>query len=48
MNVTNKITISTISSIPALRQIRSDSSWTFPLTGKIYVNTVISYRSPDR
>jgi prepilin-type N-terminal cleavage/methylation domain-containing protein len=47
-NVTNIITISTISSIPPLRQIRSDCIWTFPSTGKIYTNTVISYRSPDR
>jgi prepilin-type N-terminal cleavage/methylation domain-containing protein len=45
---TNIITISTVQSNPPLRMIRSDCSWTFPLTGKIFTNTVVTYRGPDQ
>ena len=31
-----------------LRQIRSDCVWTFPRTGQIFTNTVITYRAADR
>jgi len=33
---------------PYLRQIRSDVVWQFPLTGKIYTNTLITFRAPDQ
>src|SRR5664279_5317831 len=42
MSVTNTLTISTISNIPALRQIRSDSAWYFSRTGKWFTNTIIT------
>jgi len=46
MNVTNKLTISTISyrPNPAVRQIRSDSPWYFPRTAQWFTNTIITYR----
>jgi Tfp pilus assembly protein PilV len=46
--VTNYLTISTISTSPKLRQIRSDALWTFPLTGMTYTNTIITLRAPDQ
>ena len=45
--VTNRITLTQISTTPQLRQVRSDCIWTFPLTKKIFTNTVITYRAPD-
>ena len=33
---------------PYLRQIRSDVVWAFPLTGKLYTNTIITFRAPDQ
>jgi hypothetical protein len=44
MNVTNVLQITTVTTIPALRQIRSDCAWTFPNTGATFTNTVITYR----
>jgi len=44
---TNYISITNVSINPALRQIRSDCSWTFPSSGKRYSNTVILLRAPD-
>lgn len=44
---TNYIYISTNLSAPKLRQIRSDVIWTFAKMGKIYTNTVVTYRAPD-
>ncbi len=44
---TNIITVSTVQTNPPLRMIRSDCTWTFPATAKIYTNTVITYRAPD-
>lgn len=47
--VTNFITIVPYGPAqPPLRMIRSDCVWTFPLTGKLCTNTVISLRSPDQ
>jgi hypothetical protein len=46
--VTNYIYVSTYSSTPPLRQIRSDCVWTFPLTGQLCTNTAISFRAPDQ
>jgi type II secretory pathway pseudopilin PulG len=46
VSITNTLRISTITTIPkpAVRQIRSDSTWYFPLTATWYTNTVITYR----
>jgi type II secretory pathway pseudopilin PulG len=49
--VTNYISLQQIAipnSTAKLRQIRSDCVWTFPATGRIYTNTVITYRAADR
>ena len=46
--VTNFISVTKVSDNPPLRQIQSDCVWTFPLTGRIYTNTVITLRAPDQ
>ncbi len=46
--VTNYIYVSTVSSAPPLRMIRSDCVWTFPLTGQLATNTAITLRAPDQ
>jgi type II secretory pathway pseudopilin PulG len=45
---TNYITLTTVSTAPPLRMIRSDFVWTFPNTQKIFTNTMITYRAPDQ
>ena len=45
--VTNYITLTQISTSPELREVWSDCVWTFPITKKIFTNTVITYRAPD-
>lgn len=45
--VTNYITLIQISTTPQLREVWSQCVWTFPRTGQIYTNTVITYRAPD-
>jgi prepilin-type N-terminal cleavage/methylation domain-containing protein len=45
--VTNYIYLTQISTSPQLRQVRSDCVWVFPLTKKLFTNTVITYRAPD-
>lgn len=45
---TNVTTITTISATsPQLRMIRVDCTWKFPTTGRVFTNTVATYRSPD-
>ncbi len=44
---TNRITISTVSTNPALRMVRVDTTWPFLNRGN-FSNTVISYRAPDQ
>ena len=45
---TNYTTISDISTNqPLLRMIRVDCVWRFKLTGRLFTNTVVTYRSPD-
>lgn len=45
---TNVTTITTISATaPMLRMIRVDCTWKFPTTGRVFTNTVATYRSPD-
>ena len=47
--LTNYISITQVGNgSPPLRQIRSDCAWVFPLTGKVYSNTVITLRAPDQ
>jgi type II secretory pathway pseudopilin PulG len=46
--VTNVITVTQIQNIPPVRQIWSACVWTFPRTGTIYTNTVISLRAMDQ
>ena len=45
--VTNYIYVSTNQASPPLREIKSAVVWRFPLTQKIYTNTVITLRAPD-
>ncbi|HLX95155.1 MAG TPA: hypothetical protein VKU37_05370 [Verrucomicrobiae bacterium] len=44
MSVTNILKITSITTIPALRQISSQCTWYFPTTGKWFTNSVITYR----
>jgi type II secretory pathway pseudopilin PulG len=45
--VTNYIYVTTNQPSPPLREIKSIVVWTFPLTGKIFTNTVVTLRAPD-
>ncbi|MEN9574864.1 MAG: hypothetical protein RL514_2719 [Verrucomicrobiota bacterium] len=48
MYATNVTTITVISATaPQLRMIRVDCTWRFPTTGRVFTNTVATYRSPD-
>jgi prepilin-type N-terminal cleavage/methylation domain-containing protein len=47
-NVTNTIMLKQLSTSPELREVWSQCTWTFPRTGQIYSNTVVTYRAPDR
>jgi type II secretory pathway pseudopilin PulG len=48
MFATNVTTITVISATaPQLRMIRVDCTWRFPTTGRLFTNTVATYRSPD-
>lgn len=49
--VTNYLAVSWVAGWtngPYLRQIRSDVVWTFPLTKKLFTNTIITFRAPDQ
>jgi type II secretory pathway pseudopilin PulG len=48
ISVTNYITVTQIHTNPTLRQIVSQVSWTFALTGKVYTYTFIAQRAPDQ
>ncbi len=45
--VTNYIKLIQISTSPQVREVWSQCVWTFPLTGQLFTNTVITYRAPD-
>jgi type II secretory pathway pseudopilin PulG len=47
MSVTITLKIRTITTIPALREIRSDCGWYFSRSGKWYTNTVVTYRGAN-
>lgn len=44
---TNYTTISVISTNPPLRCIRVDTVWSW-LNGKVYTNSIVTYRGPDQ
>ena len=44
---TNLITISTVSSNPALKMISVQCTWPF-LDRGVFTNTIVSYRAPDQ
>ena len=46
--VTNYVTVTNLSVNPALREIISETIWTFYLTGRTYTNTCILLRAPDQ
>jgi hypothetical protein len=46
--VTNYVSVTNYSVNPAIRKIRSDCKWTFPLTGQVQSNTVILLRAGDQ
>jgi hypothetical protein len=46
--VTNIVQITSITVNPALRQIRSDAIWSFPMNGKLCTNTVVLLRASDQ
>ena len=46
--LTNSIKLIQLSTSPQLREVWSQCIWTFPRTGQLYTNTVITYRAPDR
>ena len=48
ISVTNYVAISTFSTNPPVRIIRSDCVWRAPFSGKWFSNTVITYRSSDQ
>lgn len=44
---TNFTTISTISTAPAVRMIRVDTTWRFTPNGRVYTNTIATFRASD-
>ena len=45
--VTNYIKLIQISTSPEIREVWSQCVWKFPITKKMFTNTVITYRAPD-
>ena len=43
-NVITRVVLTSVSTNPPARQIRADCTWYFPLTGKPFTNTVITWR----
>jgi type II secretory pathway pseudopilin PulG len=43
---TVSVTITVVSASPPLKQVRADCAW--PLLGRMFTNTVITYRAPDQ
>ncbi len=44
---TNKFTISQISTNPPVKSVQVSTTWKFSVTGKVFTNTVLLYRSPE-
>lgn len=47
-NVITTVSVTDVSANPPLRQIRADTVWYFPSTGRAFTNTVITRRAPDQ
>ncbi|GDY23417.1 hypothetical protein LBMAG56_47640 [Verrucomicrobiota bacterium] len=47
MTGTNYTTITDLSVNPALKLVRVDCVWRFPRTGRLYTNSMVSYRASD-
>jgi type II secretory pathway pseudopilin PulG len=45
--ITNFIYVTTNQYYPPLREIRSVVTWTFPLTKKVFTNSLVTFRAPD-
>jgi type II secretory pathway pseudopilin PulG len=49
--VTDYVSVAWIDNLtngPYLREIKSQVVWNFPLTGKLYTNTIVTLRAPDQ
>jgi type II secretory pathway pseudopilin PulG len=49
--LTNYISVAWIDNLtngPYLREIKSQVVWRFPLTGKFFTNTIVTFRAPDQ
>jgi len=49
--LTNNVSVAYVGNLtngPFLRQITSQVIWAFPLTKKIYTNTIVTFRAPDQ
>jgi hypothetical protein len=44
---TNFTTITTISTTPPLKMISVETVWPFNLNGRLYTNSIFTYRAPD-
>lgn len=44
---TNTTTITTVSTTPPLKMIRVDCTWRF-FSGRVFTNSVVTYRAPDQ
>jgi Tfp pilus assembly protein PilV len=45
---TNVTTIQTISTTPPLKAIQVSCTWFFPWRGRVFTNSVFTYRAPDQ
>lgn len=44
---TNRVSVTTISTRPPLRQIRVECTWSF-MNRRVFTNTIVTYRAPDQ
>jgi hypothetical protein len=44
---TNRVSITTISTKPPLRQIKVECTWSF-MNRRVYTNSIVTYRAPDQ
>jgi len=44
---TNRVFVTTISTTPALRQIKVECSWSF-MNKRVFTNSIVTYRAPDQ
>jgi len=48
MWVTNYVWVTDVSDDPPLREILSEAIWEFPLTGRVFTNSIVLLRAPDQ